>query len=177
MYKIFEQLVKERQSCREFNDKPVDKNEINEVVQLAMLSPSACNSQPWKIYVVTNKEKVEQVALCLQERGRNEFVSKAKAFIVLVEKEAKLKPDVEKMFSRDHFVKYDIGELIAYLTLGAKAKGIDSCIIGWINRPKLKEVMCFNEGETSNIVIALGHSDIPIREKARKSKEEIVVEI
>ena len=177
MFKTFEKLVKERQSCREFNDKPLDKNVVEEIAELAMNSPSACNSQPWKMYLITEKEKVSAVTECLQERGRNAFLSGAKAYVVVSEKESPLKPDVEKMFSRDHFVKYDIGELVAYLTLGAKAKGVDSCIIGWINRPKLKEVLGFSDGEISNVVVALGYSDIPTRDKARKPKEEIIIKV
>ena len=177
MFKEFEKLVKTRQSCREFNDKPVDKKTVMEIVELAMLSPSACNSQPWKMYVITDENKLSSVAESLQERGRNAFVSEAKAFIAVSEKEPKLKPDVEKKFDRNHFVKYDIGELVAYLTLGAKAKGLETCIIGWINQEKLKTAIGLPDGEICNVVVAIGNSDIPIREKARKAKEDIVIEL
>ncbi len=177
MYKNFVELVKGRQSCRAFNDLPIEKNDILEIAELAMLAPSACNSQPWKMYVVTENSKVEAVAKSLQERGRNEFVSGAKAFIVISEKMPRLKPDVEKRFDRNHFVKYDIGELVAYLTLSAKAKGIDSCIIGWINQDMLREAVNLPEDEVSNIVVSFGYSDIPVREKARKAKEDIIIEL
>ena len=177
MYKEFEKLVRTRQSCREFNDKSVDKQTVMEIAELAMLSPSACNSQPWKMYVVTDAEKVSAVAESLQERGRNAFVSKAKAFIAVSEKQATLKPDVEKKFDRNHFVKYDIGELIAYITLGAKAKGLETCIIGWINHEKLKTALAMPDSEVCNVVVAIGNSDIAIREKSRKAKEDIIIEV
>lgn len=177
MYNKFVELVKTRQSCREFNDQPVDKNEVMEIAELAMLSPSACNSQPWKMYVVTDEDRLNAVAESLQERGRNAFVSGAKAFIAVSEKQATLKPDIEKKFDRNHFVKYDIGELVAYLTLGAKAKGLETCIIGWINHDKLKTALGMPDGEVCNIVVAIGKSDIPVREKARKPKENIIYKV
>ncbi len=177
MYDNFKELVRIRQSCREFNDKKVDEKDILEIAELAMLSPSACNSQPWKMYVVTQEEKVKAVAQSLQERGRNEFVNGAKAFIAISEKAPRLKPDVEKRFDRNHFVKYDIGELIAYLTLSAKAKGIDSCIIGWINQDMLKNALNLPDDEICNIVISFGYSDILTREKTRKSKDDIIVKL
>ena len=177
MYNKFVELVKTRQSCREFNDKPVDANVVEEIAELAMLSPSACNSQPWKMYVVTDENKVGLVAESLQERGRNAFVSGAKAFIAVSEKQATLKPDVQKKFDRNHFVKYDIGELVAYITLGAKAKGLETCIIGWINHDKLKTAIGMPDDEICNIVVAIGNSDIPVREKARKDKEQIIVKL
>ena len=177
MYKSFVDLVNTRQSCREFNDTPVCAEQVMEIAELAMKAPSACNSQPWKMYVVTDPVKVGEVAECLQERGRNSFLQKASAYIVISEKEATLKPDVQKMFDRNHFVKYDIGELIAYITLGAKAKGMETCIIGWINREKLKIAVGMPDGEVSNVVVAFGNADIPIRQKARKQKNDVIVEL
>ena len=37
----------------------------------------------------------------------------------------------------DRFVKYDIGEAIAYATLAAEAAGVSSCIIGWMDEERL----------------------------------------
>ncbi len=177
MFENFEKLVKTRQSCRDFSDKPVEKEKILKLAKLAMLAPSACNSQPWKMYCVTDMDKVKAVTKCLQEKGRNTFLSGAKAYIAVSEKQATLKPDVEKIFDGYHFVKYDVGELIAYLTLGAKALGLETCIIGWINHEALREELEMPENEACNVVIAFGYSDIPVRDKARKAEELIIKEI
>ena len=42
-----------------------------------------------------------------------------------------------KRFSADRFVKYDVGETIAYATLAAEAAGVSSCIIGWMDEERL----------------------------------------
>ena len=170
----FEELVKTRQSCRNFSDKPLPAEEVEKIAETAVLAPSACNSQPWKLYCVTSKEKVEEVCAALTHGGRNAFLSGAKAFIAAAEKGAVLKPDVAKVFSEKRFVKYDVGEVIAYATLAAKSRGVESCIIGWMNTEKLRSALGMSEDEDCAVVIALGYSDIPIREKSRKSAEETI---
>lgn len=172
MKESFTKLVNERQSCRNFNDKPLDKNIVIEIAKQAMLAPSACNSQPWKMYVVTNPEKVKQTAVALGLNGHNKFLSGAKAFIVPVEKQATLKPGVK--FDRNHFVKYDIGELIAYITLTAKSMGVETCIIGMVNQELIGEAVGLSESELCNIAIAFGYSDSPLRQKIRKEEKDAI---
>lgn len=174
MFDNFNKLVLERQSCRDFNDKPLEKQKIDKIVQTAMLAPSACNSQPWKMVVATETDSVKDICECLQEKGHNKFLSGAKAYIAVVNKNAKLKESIESKFDRNRFVKYDVGELIAYITLTAKSLGVDSCIIGWMNEEKLASVLKLEENEKCEIVVALGYSDIPTREKMRKDREEII---
>lgn len=174
MFNDFTQLVLNRQSCRNFNDKPLQKETIEKIVDLAINTPSACNSQPWKMYVVTDETKRKQVAESIQFMSVNKFVDDAKAFIVLAEKDAVLKPSASSRFDSKHFVKYDIGELIAYITLGAQSLGVSSCIIGLVNQEKITKAICFEEGELANIVIALGYSDIETRAKDRKDKDQVV---
>ena len=174
MYDTFKKLVMERQSCRDFSDKPVSEQTLREIAELAMFAPSACNSQPWRMYIATDNDKVQAVAEAVQDRGHNKFASGVKAFIVVTDKTATLRPGTEAKFDRNHFVKYDVGELVAYLTLAAKAKGVESCIIGWINPEKLKNAVGYPDDEICNIVVAFGYSNLPVREKLRKNKDEII---
>lgn len=170
----FKELVLKRQSCREFLDKQIEKEKLDEIMQTAMLAPSACNSQPWKMVCAVNSDSVNAICECLQEKGHNKFLSGAKAYIAVVNKGAKLKESIESKFDRNRFVKYDVGELIAYVTLTAKSLGIDSCIIGWMNEEKLASVLGLEENEKCELVVALGYADIPTREKVRKAKEDII---
>lgn len=173
MQNYFEQLINARQSCRDFNDTPVADETLFKIAELAMLSPSACNSQPWKMYLV-NGEKVNAVTPALQENGHNPFLVGAKAYIVITEQQAVYKTFVKSKFDKYHFVKYDIGELLAYITLGAESLGVKSCIIGWINQDDLRSAVGFSEEEVCNVVVALGYSETPLREKKRKEKDEII---
>ena len=97
--------------------------------------------------------------------------------MVLCNKMATLKPGVESKFDRNFFVKYDVGELIAYITLTAESMGVSSCIIGWLDPKDIQKIVGHPEKERCEIVVALGYSDIPVREKVRKPAEETITEI
>lgn len=177
MKEYFFDLVNKRQSCRDFNDKPLSKETVMEIAKTATLTPSACNSQPWKMYVVTSENAIEGVKKAVQLQNHNLFTEKAKAFIALAEVDARLKEVVRSRFRGDHFVKYDIGELVAYITLIAESMGVSTCILGWMDQDTLKQAVGIPEDETCNLVIALGYSDTPIREKKRKPTTETITEV
>ena len=168
-------LIETRQACRDFDGKKVDMQTLEKICDLARLSPSACNSQPWKMHIVNDGQIFNEVMDALTKGGRNQFLKQAGAFICLSEKANALKPDVEKKFGISFFVQYDIGELIAYITLIAESLGVKTCVIGWMDGDKMGKVLELKDKERCNIVVALGYSNAPIREKKRKSKEEVVI--
>lgn len=170
----FNELALKRQSCRDFNDKPLEKEVIDEILKMARLTPSSCNSQPWKIYVAYSNESIEKVKDACMGDGHNLFLEKAKAFLVIAEKTQELKEFVRRKFGNEHFKKYDIGSMYSYITLASTSLGVDSCIIGWINHDKLRQAVGLEDNEECNVLVALGYSDIPVREKKRKEIEEIV---
>ena len=51
----FDQVVMGRRSIRGYTPEPVPRQLIEEIIALAMRSPSSMNSQPWHFYVVTGE--------------------------------------------------------------------------------------------------------------------------
>src|SRR5260370_2219210 len=49
----FEELVRNRYSCRKFLPEPVPRPTIEKILDLAQQTPSWCNVQPWQIVLVT----------------------------------------------------------------------------------------------------------------------------
>ena len=47
-----------RYSCRDYAEKPVDKELLQAIAEAAVQSPSAMNNQPWHIIVITDKELI-----------------------------------------------------------------------------------------------------------------------
>lgn len=45
-----------RVSVRRYQDRPVEKEKITEILRAAMQAPSAANQQPWEFFVVTDRE-------------------------------------------------------------------------------------------------------------------------
>ena len=59
----------ERVSIRKYQDKPVEKEKIQQILKAAMAAPSAGNQQPWEFYVVTDKEKIKALSECSPYSG------------------------------------------------------------------------------------------------------------
>lgn len=51
----FKELMEKRYSARDFTSKEVTEEDLNEIVEIAELSPSWANSQPWNVYIATGK--------------------------------------------------------------------------------------------------------------------------
>ena len=60
-----EKLYLHRQSCRAFDkSREVPRELLEKVCNLALLAPSACNSQPWLLYCVTAKKQRKRQRAC-----------------------------------------------------------------------------------------------------------------
>ena len=68
-----------RVSIRKYKEQPVEKDKILQILKAGMQAPSACNQQPWEFYVVTDKEKIKQLAKCTPYAG-----CAAKAPVIIV---------------------------------------------------------------------------------------------
>lgn len=66
-------IMKERRSIRAFLDKPVSREDIEEIIGLAGCAPSAINLQPWE-YVVTYGEEKDRLVRRLLKTHRERKV-------------------------------------------------------------------------------------------------------
>ena len=169
----FSELVKSRYSCRKYSKKRVDKDLIYEIIKESLNAPSAKNTQPWEFYVAYSAEDCAKICNCLQDKGRNAFLNGTTAFIAVFENVPNV-INCEK-YGNDRFVKYDVGQSVAYLTLCAKNKGVDSCIIGWVNEEKLRKATGVDK--QCSIVIALGYAEesTAVPQKRRAALEEKII--
>jgi nitroreductase len=55
--KIVDDNIKARRSIRAFLPKPVEKQEILDLLNVAARAPSGTNTQPWQVYIITGSKK------------------------------------------------------------------------------------------------------------------------
>lgn len=172
---MFKELILKRESCRNYNGESVDTALLLECVDAARLSPSACNSQPWRYYIINGGENAKKIRECIQPGGANKFVQNCPAFAVVTEQEATLKPHVaERVKNRQIWAENDVGLSVAHYCLQAADLGLGTCIIGMVEEEKVKSY--FNIEGKIRLVIATGYSaDEQPRNKVRKSMEDVCV--
>jgi nitroreductase len=170
----FLDLCLRRQSCRDFSDKPVEHEKLARCVEAGRLAPSGCNAQPWSFVVAESPDVVAEVAKCGQQLNLNPFLSKAKAFIVILEEHAVLNPTVRRFFDSQYFAKGDLGAAALQVCLEATTLGLGTCIIGIYDRERLCELLNIPIEKHFGAFIAVGYpADDQIRRKIRRPFEEL----
>lgn len=53
------EAIAKRRSIRKFTIEPVSREDLMEVIEAARLSPSGCNTQPWRFRLVTERPEIE----------------------------------------------------------------------------------------------------------------------
>ena len=171
----FYDLCLRRQSCRNFSNRPVERDKLVKCVDAARLAPSACNSQPWSFIVVQTPDKVAETAKCAQQMGINAFASKAGAFIIIMEEHARLMPAIRSMLDSQYFAKGDLGAATEHVCLAAADQDLGTCILGLFDRDRLRELFNIPVDKRFAALIAVGYpADDVVREKSRKALDDIV---
>ena len=170
----FREIAENRQSCRAYNsERLVEKEKLNAVLEVARLSPSACNGQPYHITVCTG-EVAKKVAKATQGMGLNKFAPDAPVLLVISEKPYVKTAALGAKMKKNDYRSLDIGILSAYITAEATAQGLGTCILGWLDEEKIRE-LCNLDG-TVRLVITLGYAkeEDKLRVKKRKDIDELV---
>jgi len=163
---VFE-AIRTRRSIRMYENKPVEKEKLLEVLEAARLAPSAANRQPWSFIVVTDQKVKENLRSAY---SRDWFIS-APAIIVAC-------AFPEKAWVRldgEEYWKVDITIAMQSLVLGAWNEGLGTCWIGAFNEEEAKKAL----GIPANVrVVAMTPLGYPAEQKGpvtnRKPLEEIV---
>ena len=168
----FFELVENRQSCRSYLDREVEQEKLDRILYAARLSPSACNGQPYH-FTVCRGEKARLVAKATQGMGMNKFASQAPVLIVVSEEDYIKSAAMGAKLKHNDYRSMDIGIAVAYLTAAATELGLSTCILGWLDDEKLREIC--NLKHPVRLVICLGYDkNDKLREKKRKDLTELV---
>jgi len=173
----FIEFVKTRQSDRAFDPaRPVEKEKIDRIIRAVQLAPSACNAQPWHLIVVDDPELKNKVADATSSRilGINHFTKQAPVHILLVEEKVNLMSGIGGWVKNKDYAQIDLGIAATHLVLAAHAEGLGSCILGWFDEDKMKELLAIPQSKRVWLDIVIGYSTQPLRDKKRKPINEIV---
>ena len=173
----FLELVQKRQSVRKYSDKAVEKEKIETCLQAAMLAPSACNAQPWKYIVVDNPEIKDKVAKACYSAimSFNKFVEQAPILVVIVMEKANFKSTMGQVIKEIDYPLMDIGISAEHFCLQATELGLGTCLLGWFQAKKIKDVLQIPKKKKIALVISVGYApeDYKQRGKTRKPMEEM----
>jgi nitroreductase len=149
---MIEELIRRNRSYRRFQEnRNIDRETLQELVNLARLSPSSANLQPLKYIISNTPEKNSLIFPCLAWAGYlkdwpgPQEGERPSAYIIILGD-----TEITKNFGCDH------GIAAQSILLGATEKGLNGCIIGSVQRDKLSGILKIPERYEILLVVALG---------------------
>ena len=171
----FLELAQARQSDRSFEPgRTIEREVLERIMEAGRIAPSACNGQPWHFTVITDKELLPQVGKATASLGMNKFVKDASALVLITHESTNLTSRLGCGIKDKDFPMMDLGIASAYITLAAEDEGVGSCILGWFDEKKIKQLAGIPEKKRLMLIIALGYAAKPKRKKVRKEWDKVV---
>ncbi|NLX19401.1 MAG: NAD(P)H nitroreductase [Desulfobulbus sp.] len=171
----FSALIRSRQSVRAYAAHPMEPEKLDQLIEAVRLAPSASNSQPWKIVMVTDPALKDQVAHATYSTlvSFNRFVPQAPVLAVFVIERPKVITQIGAVLKKRDFSLIDIGIAATHFCLQVTALGLSTCMLGWFDEKTVQKVLQIPRNKRIGLLISLGYAseDDLIREKKRKNKE------
>lgn len=170
----FLEIANIRESCRKYDaTRDIENEKLEKILNAAQLAPSACNGQPYH-FTVCKGDTAKKVAAACVGMGINKFAADAPVLIVISEMPYVKTAALGAKFKGNDYRSIDIGITAAYLTAEASTQGIGSCILGWLDDKKIREI-CDTQYPV-RLVVTLGYpkENKPPRPKKREPLEKLV---
>jgi len=168
----FLELVKARYSCRKLTDKPIEPEKIDRILQAAIAAPTAKNNQPYKIWKLTSAE-----AMAKLKQATNFTFGAGMALMVGV------KPDEAfvRPFDKVNFAQIDGAIIATHIMLAIESEGLSTTWVGYIDTPKLAEVLPETAGYEIVAMFPIGYAAEGAkpspRHEDRRALSEVVTEL
>ena len=161
---IYEKITG-RRTIRKYLRKDVPKEVLIKCVDAARLSPSGANRQPLKYIIVEDKNLLKAVFGTLRWAGylpdyQPSEEEMPRAYIVIL-----LDKDIQKNSGHDAGIASMSISMVAY------DEGLGSCILGAVDRARLREILNIADHLDIVLVVALGYpAENPVVDKVKNDK-------
>ncbi len=170
----FLEIAQARQSCRAYDEtKTVEPEKLESILEAARVAPSACNGQPYHITVCRGQAS-QEVALACRGLGMNKFATQAPITLVISEMPYVKSAAMGAKVKGNDYRSIDIGIVAAYLTAEATALGLSTCILGWLDDCKIREICGLKQPVRLVITLGYAREGYPLRKKVRKDMTDLV---
>lgn len=198
---LFLNVIQGRRSVRKFDrEAKISQEEITELLQMAMLAPSAANLQPWRFLVIDspelqqkllpiafNQQQVVEASAVIAVLGDLECVNKAERIygaavesgFIPAETAAALVGRYTDMYDGltaaaiREIVLSDCGMVSLQLMLAARAKGYDTVPMGGYDKTAFVKAFGIGDHYVPSILIALGKAAQPGHPTVRLNVDEV----
>lgn len=155
-YDTMKSLALTRRSVRHYSNDPVEADMLIKAVEIAMLSPSACNRQPCRVHFFTQRNRIKE--LLSFQNGNRGFTDNIPVLAIIT-------ADQKAFFDSTERIEpiFDGGLFTMSLLYGLTSLGLASCCLNWCVTPKTdmacRNILDISPTEKILTFLAIGYAD------------------
>lgn len=138
------EAIRSRRDVREYQDRPLADDHLDEILESGRRAPSAGNWQPWDFVVVTDRDQLSRLAQVAPSAGA---VAKSAATIALI----------APVTDNERWLRYDLGQAAMSIMLAAAGLAIGSGHADVADQDLARDLLGFPEDRICPYLITLGY--------------------
>ena len=172
------EAIAKRRSIRAFKSTPIDKKDLDTILEAGRLAPSWANTQTWRFVVVQDEDARNKLAdnACAPESRNNKVLKQAPVVIAVCSElnRAGFRDGKASTNKEGSWFMFDAGITCENMVLQAEELGIGTLYIGAFDAEKAGEALEVPEGYACVLLLPIGYADEQPEARPRKEISEIV---
>ena len=160
------EAIRTRRSIRSFNNRSVEEEKLDRILEAARLAPSASNRQERRFVVVRDAETRNKLA---KAASNQRFVGTAPVVIAACATESS-----HIMACGQHAYTVDVTIAVDHMTLQAVEEGLGTCWIGAFDEGEVKRILGIPDTVRVVSLLPLGYPEHIPSSTPRKSRDDLV---
>jgi nitroreductase len=160
--------LRARRNVRRYADRSIAKEDLDRILEAARRTPSSMNEQPWDFVVVTDRERLRQLADIWKYASHVAYSAATVALVM---------PVTEPGEDRD-LVNYDLGQATMSIMLAAADLGVGSGHASVGDQDLARRILDLPGDRECPVLVALGYPDdrpiTPISRPNRRPIDDVV---
>ena len=172
------EAIQHRRSVRNFQEKSIEDEKLNEILEAARLAPSGNNRQPWFFIVIKDGLIKNEVAVATNNQA---WIASAPVVIVAVADLCARSQDYAGMFVDEETSSFDVKRIIrdttiaiTHILLEVDNQGLGACWCGAFRQEGIRPVLGIPEDKFVLAVIPVGYPAEEPKARPRKILEEVI---
>jgi nitroreductase len=160
--------IRSRRNVRAYADRPIAADDLDRIMEAARRSPSSSNQQRWDFVVVTDRDRLRELAEVWQY---GHHVANSAATVALIA------PDSDDAGTGES-IQYDLGQATMSIMLAGADLGIGSCHSAVADQELARRLLGHPGDRQCALLISLGYPAdrplAPIQKPNRRPFDEVV---
>ena len=159
------QIIKDRFSCRQYQDKPIPHDQLDIIIEAARLAPSAKNIQDWRFVIVTDPQIKDKIC----SAATQDFLAQAPVIIIACTNsiEYTMRCGIPAGI-------VDVSIALEHIALQATSMGLATCWIGSFEADKVKQILNIPDEIAIVELMTLGYPAEPPKRTTRIPAKKII---